>query len=173
MKGVAEGLGIQALAADLGMPLALSVHADSSAAIGICRRSGIGRVRHLAVGQLWVQDHLRRGTFQLFKVRGDENPADLCTKHLARAAIDGLIEICGAVRETGRAASAPRLNVEVEPLPTKPSCGSSVLASLSPVHCSQPFLAQGRPRVVGGIPARGQFEWCGKAKCITTTLHGH
>jgi hypothetical protein len=101
VKGVAEGLGIQALAADLEMPLALSVHADSSAAIGICRRSGIGRVRHLAVGQLWVQDHLRRGTFQLFKVRGDENPADLCTKHLARAAIDGLIEICGAVRETG------------------------------------------------------------------------
>ena len=125
MKGVAEGLGAQALAADLGMSLGLSVHADSSAAIGICRRSGVGRVRHLAVGQLWVQDHLRRGTFQLFKVRGDENPADLCTKHLARAVIDGLIQICGIVRETGRAVSAPRLNVEIELLPTKPLSVSS------------------------------------------------
>ena len=123
------------------MPLALSVHADSSAAIGICRRSGIGRVRHLAVCQLWDQDHLRRGTFQLFKVRGDENPADLCTTYLARAAIDGLIEICGVVRETGRAASAPRLNVEVEPLPTKSSRGPSILALLSSVHCSRSFLA--------------------------------
>jgi len=42
VKGAAEGLGVQALAADLGLILALSVHADSSAAIGICRRSGIG-----------------------------------------------------------------------------------------------------------------------------------
>ena len=54
VKGVAEGLGAQALAADMGLDLALSVHADSSSAIGICRRNGIGRVRHLAVGQLWV-----------------------------------------------------------------------------------------------------------------------
>ena len=136
MKGVTEGLGAQALAADLGMSLSLSVHADSSAAIGICRRSGVGRVRHLAVGQLWVQDHLRRGTFRLYKVRGSENPADLCTKHLARSVIDGLIEICGIVRETGRAASAPRLNVEVEPLPAKPPRGTSALASLALVPCS-------------------------------------
>jgi hypothetical protein len=75
------------LAADLGMSLPLSIHANSGAAIGICRRSGIGRVRHLAVGQLWVQDHLRRGTFRLYKVRGDEHPADLCTKYLARAVV--------------------------------------------------------------------------------------
>ena len=101
VKGGAEGLGIEAIAADLGMPLALSVHADSSAAIGIWRRSGIGRVRHLAVGQLRVQDHLRRGAFRLFKVRGSENPADLCTKQLARAAIDGLIEICASRERLG------------------------------------------------------------------------
>ena len=130
MKGAAEGLGAQALVADLGMSLTLSVHADSSAAIGICRRSGIGRVRHLAVGQLWVQDHLRRGTFRLFKVRGSENPADLCTKHLTRTVIDELIEICGIVREAGRTTSAPELNVEAEPLPTKPKSGSSLLATL-------------------------------------------
>ena len=130
MKGVAEGLGVQALAADLGMSLPLSVHADSSAAIGICRRSGIGRVRHLAVGQLWVQDHLRRGAFQLYKVRGDENPAGFCTKHLTRAAVDKLIEVCGIVREAGRAISAPRLNVEAEPLPTKEPRGTTSLAPL-------------------------------------------
>ena len=58
VKGVAEGLGAQALAADMGLDLALSVHVDSSAAIDICRRSGIGRVRRLAVDQLWVQAHL-------------------------------------------------------------------------------------------------------------------
>ena len=35
-----------AVAADLGVAGTLTLLADSSAAIGICRRSGIGRVRH-------------------------------------------------------------------------------------------------------------------------------
>ena len=55
VKGAAEGLGAQALALDMGIEVSLPLHADSSAAIGICRRAGIGRVRHLAVGQLWIQ----------------------------------------------------------------------------------------------------------------------
>ena len=48
MHGTSEGLGIQSIAHDLGKDLTLTVFADSSAAIGICNRSGIGRVRHLA-----------------------------------------------------------------------------------------------------------------------------
>jgi hypothetical protein len=56
------------------------VHADSAAAIGICRRSGIGRARHLAVGQLWVQEKLREGCLCLHKVGGRANPVDLLTK---------------------------------------------------------------------------------------------
>jgi hypothetical protein len=62
-------------------------------------------------------------------VRGSENPADLCTKHLTRAVIDELIKICGIIREAGRATSAPELNVEAEPLPTKQQSGSTLLAS--------------------------------------------
>ena len=61
VKGATEGLGIQAVARDLGIDLPLKLWADSSAAIGICRRTGIGRVRHLAVGQLWIQEKLREG----------------------------------------------------------------------------------------------------------------
>ena len=82
VKGVGEGLGLQALLIDLGYAPQLEIYADSEAAIGICRRSGIGRVRHLAVGQLWVQEHLRAGAFKLHKILGNDNPADLFTKHL-------------------------------------------------------------------------------------------
>eukprot|EP00969_Alexandrium_andersonii_P160859 7108674-Alexandrium_andersonii.AAC.1 len=53
VKGAAEGMGLVSVAQDLGIGAKLQVRADSSAAIGICRRSGIGRVRHLAVGQFW------------------------------------------------------------------------------------------------------------------------
>eukprot|EP00969_Alexandrium_andersonii_P186011 8218825-Alexandrium_andersonii.AAC.1 len=57
VKGAAEGLGLVAIAQDLGFSAALEACADSSAAIGISRRTGIGRARRLSVGQLWVQEH--------------------------------------------------------------------------------------------------------------------
>jgi hypothetical protein len=107
VKGTAEALGIQSLGRDLGLEMSVSIHTDSSAAAGICRRSGIGRVRHLAVGQLWVQEGLRRGDFKLYKIPGSENPADLLTKHLARDTIDKHIGSMALIRQEGRAETAP------------------------------------------------------------------
>jgi hypothetical protein len=107
VKGTAEALGIQSLGRDLGIEMGVSVHTDSSAAAGICRRSGIGRVRHLAVGQLWVQEGLRRGDFKLFKIAGSENPADLLTKHLTRDVMDKHMGTLALERQEGRAATAP------------------------------------------------------------------
>jgi hypothetical protein len=107
VKGTAEALGIQSLGRDLGVEMEVGVLTDSSAAAGICRRSGIGRVRHLAVGQLWVQEGLRRGDFKLFKVAGAENPADLLTKHLPRETIDRHLSVVSVTRQEGRAATAP------------------------------------------------------------------
>eukprot|EP00969_Alexandrium_andersonii_P174029 7693451-Alexandrium_andersonii.AAC.1 len=43
VKGAAEGLGRVAIVHDLGFSSSLQVCADSSAAIGVCRRTGIGR----------------------------------------------------------------------------------------------------------------------------------
>ena len=71
------------MAADLGDHLRIHMHTDYSAAMGICRRTGVGRVRHLAVGQLWVQDKVRTGEVRLFKIAGDVNMADALTKPLA------------------------------------------------------------------------------------------
>ena len=82
VKGAGEALGLQSLGRDLKIDMGIRIHADSSAAVGICRRSGIGKVRHLAVGQLWVQERLRNRDFSLFKVAGSANPADALTKHL-------------------------------------------------------------------------------------------
>jgi hypothetical protein len=109
VKGSAEALGLKSLAADLGFSIDVRVHADSSAAIGICKRSGIGRVRHLAVGQLWVQEKVRSGEMILLKVLGAENPADLLTKHLPRDMIDEHLFKMAVSRETGRAATAPMI----------------------------------------------------------------
>jgi hypothetical protein len=114
VRGFSEALGIQSVARDLGVELQPEVHADSSAAIGICRRSGIGKVRHLAVAQLWVQELVHSRACRLHKVLGTENPADLMTKPLARAEIDGHLGRLGLSRAAGRAETAPRADAEVD-----------------------------------------------------------
>ena len=111
VKGATEALGLRSLAQDMGIndKVDICLYADSSAAIGICRRTGIGKVRHLATGQLWIQEKIRHGDLSLFKVLGTDNPADLFTKHVPRDSADKYLETMSATRETGRADIAPQL----------------------------------------------------------------
>ena len=62
-QAAGEALGLQAICRDLGLEVKVRVHSDAAAAIGICRRRGLGRVRHLAVADLWVQDRIRAMDF--------------------------------------------------------------------------------------------------------------
>ena len=78
--------------------------------MGICKRTGIGKVRHLATGQLWVQDRIRTKDFELYKVAGDDNPADMLTKDLAREFLDKHMNFAGMERKTGRADTAPTID---------------------------------------------------------------
>jgi hypothetical protein len=107
VKGAAEGLAVRSLVRDFGRSCALRVHVDSSAAIGICRRTGVGKVRHLDTRLLWIQELVRDGTLEVVKIAGTENPADLMTKHLAADFISAhLIKLECFARE-GRADIAP------------------------------------------------------------------
>ena len=108
-RGASIGLGLQSLAMDLGIFLDLEMLTDATAAIGICRRRGLGKIRHLATADLWVQDRVRRGDFKLTKVLGSENPADLLTKHVPRDVMLRHMERVGIKAECGRAKSAPTI----------------------------------------------------------------
>ena len=92
-----------------GITLDLEVSTDATAAIGICRRRGLGKIRHLATADLWVQDRVRRGHFKLMKVLGSENPADLLTKHISKDVMMRHMERIGISAESGRARSAPTI----------------------------------------------------------------
>ncbi len=110
VKAAATGLGYQALLQDLGVTLPLRVWTDSSASIGICGRQGLGKVRHLATQTLWIQQRVRDGSFELWKVKGAENPADLFTTHLtSRERVQGLLRLFGCVFRGGRPDAAPAL----------------------------------------------------------------
>ena len=54
IRGSGQGLGYQALLEDLGVKVPLRVWTDSSAAIGICSRQGLGKMRHLDTYTLWI-----------------------------------------------------------------------------------------------------------------------
>ena len=63
------------------------VYADPSAALAIARRRGAGKLRHINVSCFWVLEKQVTNQWQLRKVLGTENAADLMTKNLARQSI--------------------------------------------------------------------------------------
>ena len=109
VRGAAEGLGMLSVLADFGIEAGLHMRSDATAAIGIVGREGLGKVRHLATADLWVQQRVRRGQLTVEKWPGVENPADLGTKGLGRDAVDGHLRTLGLVDAHGRAAAAPEL----------------------------------------------------------------
>ena len=110
VKACGMGLGYQSLLRDLGLDAPLRVWTDSSAAIGICSRQGLGKLRHVDTHLLWVQQAVRQRRLELRKVAGTANPADIFTKFSASR--DKLIFLTGMFDchfAGGRAESAPRL----------------------------------------------------------------
>ena len=72
----AEAMAVQAYANDLGLKLKRKLYADSSAALGIAKRSGIGKVRHLRTQGLWIQEVRVSGRIVYKNVLGERNPSD-------------------------------------------------------------------------------------------------
>ena len=73
VKGATEALGLISLAADIGMDMTARLHVDANAALGIIERRGVGRVRHLDVGTLWLQEQQLRKVLEMQKVEGLKN----------------------------------------------------------------------------------------------------
>ena len=110
VKGAGVGLGQQALLRDIGIELPVRVWTDSIAAIGICGRQGLGKLRHLACQSLWIQQKVRTNEIELRKVRGDCNPADLFTKFMdSQGKLNKLVGLFGCEFRSGRSGKAPTL----------------------------------------------------------------
>ena len=110
VKAAGIGLGYQALLLDLGIELPLRLWTDSSAAIGVTSRQGVGKIRHLDTRTLWVQQAVRTGRIEVRKIKGTENPADLFTKHLpSEDKLKQLVGLFGCRFEEGRAVCAPKM----------------------------------------------------------------
>ena len=103
---MAQALGVQALAMDMGWVLQPRVYSDATAAIGISKRRGLGKLRHLHTCDLWVQEQTRSERVLLEKVLGTENPADIFTKYVDHAAMERALARMNCEFREGRAKSA-------------------------------------------------------------------
>ena len=98
-----ELIGMCQLAHDWGIELEAKLLVDSSAAIGVVGRKGNGRLRHVKVGMLWIQERAENGDIRVEKVLGENNPADLMTKYLTATKIEAHMEKLHQEAREGRA----------------------------------------------------------------------
>ena len=80
-KTFAEALGVLAMMRDMGqLSMYATVYADSSATLAIASRKGSGKLRHINVGLLWLQEKRSQEDLSFKKIPGVNNPADAMTK---------------------------------------------------------------------------------------------
>ena len=82
VKGASQAIGLRSMLEDFQVPFKalITLMSDASAAIGIASRRGMGKVRHIEVAQLWLQEKIDKEVFRLVKVSGVANLADALTK---------------------------------------------------------------------------------------------
>lgn len=93
--GATEAKLVQSVLQELGVQATVRVESDSSSAVMVTARRGLGRRRHVRVRQLWLQEGTRAGRIVVEHISGDSNVADLLTKALPTARFRTLVEQIG------------------------------------------------------------------------------
>ena len=83
------------------------VKSDAVAAIGIVKRQGLGRVRHLAVADLWIQQKAKEGAVSYLKLPGKENTSDIMTKAVEAETLNRHMAELGLEFQEGRHRDTP------------------------------------------------------------------
>ena len=103
VEGTQRGKWAITVAKELGVRLqggGLVLKTDSEAAKSFVSRRGLGRMRHIEVRELWLQEEVRKGAVIVKKVAGLENPVDLMTKFLGRSEVVDRLYRMGIVWKT-------------------------------------------------------------------------
>ena len=75
-------------------------------------RKGLGKIRHLEVSQLWLQDKVNKGEIQVKKVKGDINPADALTKGVNQIKLNQHMHMTNQVITRGRHELMPEVAID-------------------------------------------------------------
>ena len=99
------------LALDFGMKLGAHLQSDSSAALGILHRKGLGRTRHINVQYLWLQEATDDPNFSLGKISTKDNPSDILTKAVSANVLDVHMKALGFWWSFSRSSAALELEL--------------------------------------------------------------
>ena len=94
-KAGSEAIGMQTWLHDLGWQVPVRMHMDSSSALSLIHREGLGKAKHISIQYLWLQDAVKHGRMVCLKIAGESNPSDLMTKNLAGDRITYLMRLLG------------------------------------------------------------------------------
>ena len=103
--GVSEGILLRKVLGFFGMALGLRTISDSAANNAMTHRLGVGRVRHLDVKVLWLQQMVYQGLLTMTWQSGKYNNSDLGTKVFGK----------GQIPRTGRHVRAEALEGRHQP----------------------------------------------------------
>eukprot|EP00971_Amphidinium_carterae_P325489 6455761-Amphidinium_carterae.2 len=96
-------VGCISMTKDFGIHKKIRLHGDATAASGIAHRRGAGKLRHIECATLWLQRLITLGKITLHHRRGEDNPADLGTKHLDAKTMQKHLEGIGYIPLDGKA----------------------------------------------------------------------
>ena len=111
VKASCELIGVLQMTNEWGNEVEGEVFVDSTAALAITGRKGNGKMRHVKVGMLWIQEKAEEGELRYRKVDGTLNTADLLTKgSLTEAIVKRHVVGASGRWEHGRANASLKLN---------------------------------------------------------------
>jgi hypothetical protein len=93
-RGAMFGVYVQNVwSATYGETLPITVHTDSAAGKVMGTRRGCGKVRHLEIRELYIQQLTNSGRVKIEKVAGQLNEADIGTKVLDQKRLEELMQM--------------------------------------------------------------------------------
>ena len=121
IRATSEGLGMVATMSEFNINVRLKVCSDAVAAIGIVRRQGLGRIRHLSVADLWIQQRSKEGSVIYEKLDGSINSSDMLTKPVDSETLHKHMNTLGLLFAEGRHPLTPAYDGKLEETPLEKS----------------------------------------------------
>lgn len=78
--GATESMMVKSVLQELGEEASVRVLVDNKGCVDFVHRTGLGRMRHIRLRQLWLQEAVRNHELTVERTTGEENVADVFTK---------------------------------------------------------------------------------------------
>ena len=161
VKAASQAKGLVANLVDFEIKCSAVVKTDSTAALGIVRRRGLGRTRHIDVQFLWVQQEVGKKTLEVQKVPTDANPADMLTKVAPAEVLNKCLDFLICSFPESRDTAAPKVQALLTTARSSPTRIAGRKSKIRIVHYLDFGLASRCSRVSGSdivLPRRGGVQ---------------